>query len=243
MIVAILFILGTLFWVVVATLAARLWLPRHFLNKPRLGLFLWFLTLGSAVVAMALSLGAAIWSYLETVRRLGLTTTGSGDWLLVLIMSFVPWFALAATGVLLSLIKLRLDPSLGSASTLSRDLVLSETPLRVFNSVQVSTIDLGFHYAFSTANEIVVSSHSVSNLNSKQLDAIFWHELGHIRQKHHLLKSITGYVDTLTKPMSVSKVFRSSVDELCEIAADDFAKRRTDPLSIDQVREIMKDSR
>ena len=93
----------------------------------------------------------------------------------------------------------------------------------------------------ATGQEIVVSDYLVQDLSNEELDAVLWHELGHIRGRHRLLKSIARGVAVLTSPMSISRVFRESVDALCEEAADNFAKKNCSIGVVLKVRTLLRE--
>lgn len=232
---------SSLLWILLITILARTQFPNRFMSTPRLGLSIWFTALVSSVVASALglfSLGAA---YFYSVEMVSIGNLGQPQWLVGFAWSFVPWALLAGFGVLLALINLRLDVPTISRRKIHEDLQLAKKDLEPFRGVKVSSISLPIHYALATKDEIILSQHTIDNLSKAELEAVLWHELGHIKGGHHLLKSIAVFVSLLTRPMSVSRVFRLSVELLCEEAADNYAKRHCEPRVVESVREKIRE--
>ena len=110
-----------------------------------------------------------------------------------------------------------------------------------FEGVKVYEIAAPIYVALATDMEIIVSRKLLESITPEELDAVLWHELGHIKGKHRALKSIANFVSLITKPMNTSRVFQQSVYELCEIAADRFAAQRADPFSIQSVKRFFRD--
>lgn len=232
----------SLLWILLVTILARTAFPNRFRKVPRLGLTIWFTALLSSVIAAAVGsfgLGAA---YFYSIEEVSVGNLGQPGWLIGFAWSFVPWVLLAGFGVALALINLRLDLPVISGRRIQQDLQLAKKKLEPFRGVQVSSISLPIHYALATKDEVIVSDYTIDNLSKAELDAVLWHELGHIRGRHSLLKSIAGLVALLTKPMSISRVFRSSVEMLCEEAADNFARRNCDPRVVERVRDVMRET-
>ena len=125
---------------------------------------------------------------------------------------------------------------------IQQDIRLARSELPDFQGARVFSIPLPIHFAFATKDEIVVSEHSVKNLTKTELEAVLWHELGHIKGKHHLLKSVSELVALLTRPMSISRVYRAEVESLCEEAADNFAKRHIGAQLVEKVRSVMREA-
>ena len=232
----------SLLWILIVSIIARTLFPNRFRNRPRLGLTVWFASLSSSIIAGALGLfglGAAYFYSTESVSRL---TIGEPDWFIAFAWSFVPWVFLATFGVLLALVNVRIEMPVLKTKQIQQDIRLARSELPNFQGVRVFSIRLPIHFAFATKDEIVVSEHSVKNLTKTELEAVLWHELGHIKGKHHLLKSVSELVALLTRPMSISRVYRAEVESLCEEAADNFAKRHVGAQLVEKVRSVMREA-
>jgi Zn-dependent protease with chaperone function len=223
------------------SIAARVLLPNRFYSMPQVGLMIWFSTLSSSIVASGTALFGLLSAYLISAQQLSATQIGGSNWLAGFALSFIPWIALASFGVLLALVNLRLDSPFISGRKLQQALTLAKKPLMQFQGIPVSVISAPIHYAMATGREIVVSSYLVEELTEDEMEAVLWHELGHIRGHHRLLKSIARAVAVLTRPISISRVFQESVDQLCELVADNFAKRHCHPEAVDRVRFVLRE--
>lgn len=231
-----------LVWILLISLLARTLLPNRFLANPRLGLVAWFLALTSSLIAGVIAIAALIVGYLTTSSTLSIAQFASPEWMLSFALSFLPWIALATFGVLLVLLNLKVEAPVVSGRKLHKDLNLAKQPLRTFQGVQISVIELPIHYAHASGREILISSHTLNSFSGEELEAVLWHELGHIRGHHRLLKSIARLVSVLTRPMNLSRVFRESVDALCEVSADNYASSRMSREVVDRVRDQIQES-
>ena len=231
----------SLLWILLVSIAARVLFPNRFYSIPRVGLIIWFAALTSSIVASGVALFGLLSAYLISSKQLSATQIGDSNWLAGFALSFVPWIALGSFGVLLALVNLRLDSPFISGRKLQQDFALAKRPLMQFQGIPVSAISVPINYAMATGQEIVVSDYLVQDLSNEELDAVLWHELGHIRGRHRLLKSIARGVAVLTSPMSISRVFRESVDALCEEAADNFAKKNCSIEVVLKVRTLLRE--
>lgn len=81
-------------------------------------------------------------------------------------------------------------------------------------------------------HRIVLTSAALAALTPVELQAAIQHEQAHVRQRHHLLLS---YAEGLRRAFPRLRLFRSAAEEtwrLVELAADDAATVRTDPLTL-----------
>jgi len=232
----------TLLWILVVSLAARTLLPNKFGAHPRLGLVIWFSAFISSALAGTLGLIALGSAYFYTVTSLSLSDLDSPDWVARVAISFLPWIALAIFGILLVIVNQRVEAPIITGRKLRQDFQLAKKEFMTFQGTRVSIIALPIHYALATENEIILSKFTVDEFSKIQLEAVLWHELGHIRGRHNLLKTIAATVALVTRPITLSKVFQDSVDQLCELAADRFAQRHCSADSVANVRSVMRDS-
>jgi len=66
-------------------------------------------------------------------------------------------------------------------------------------------------------------------LSKDELEALLWHELAHAKFRHNAIKSLVKIIRHLGGVVLASRVLASEVDRLCELAADNYARRRVSP--------------
>lgn len=232
----------TLEWVILVTTLAPIFLPsrRLFLKFPNLGLTVWFASFLSAGVAAVVALAVTIWSLIETWLALESNAAGSANWLAAFWVSFAPWLMLAAAGISLALINLRIEPLVVAAKQTSPLFEGALRPVQNFMGVEVLEIALPIAVAFTRNRQIVLSSLVREVLTEDQFEAVLWHELAHIRGNHNALKKLAGFVRTLSPRLAASKALVGEVNRLCEIAADNSAMRRCDEKTLLSARRIFR---
>ena len=213
-------------WVILVTTLAPMILVGRFQQAPRVGLAVWFATLFSAGLAVILALALAIGSVINTYLRLQANPIGSESWLLALAASFAPWLILAIAGISLALVNQRVAPLFAQAKSLSPLIDAVAKPERTFEGVTVSKIELPIMVAAAHRGSILISSKALGSLSVEELDAVFWHELGHLRGRHNQLKQLSGFVNLVSPWFAASKALMSEVERLTELDADNFASKR-----------------
>ena len=212
-------------WVILVTTLAPMILVGRFDSRPRLGLAIWFSTLFSAGLAVALALGVALASIATTYLKLTANPVGSESWLLALAASFAPWAILAIAGISLALVNQRIAPIVSSAKETAPLLAAASRPVRHFDGVEVRQIELRVMVAAAHRGSILISSTALGALTEAELDAVFWHEVGHIRGRHNQLKQLAGLVRTLSPWLAASRALVVEVERLAELDADRYALR------------------
>lgn len=227
-------------WLILVTTLAPILLPSRklFLRFPNLGLFTWFLVLLSAGLAALVASAVLAWSIVETWISLKANPTGSAGWFAVFWASFAPWLILAAAGISLALINLRIEPLVAVAKQTKPMFDGALRPTQNFMGVQVLEIPLPIVVAFTRHNQIVLSTQVQSVLSDAQYEAVLWHELAHIQAGHNLLKRLAGFVRTLSPQLAASKALVVEVDRLCELAADKAALRHVDATALQEARSF-----
>jgi Zn-dependent protease with chaperone function len=227
-------------WVVlVTTLAPVLYPGKKFMRThPRTALAIWFGTLLSAGLAMALALGIAVLSIYDTWVTLEANPAGSQNWFLALLVSFAPWVMLAVTGVSIALINLRIEPLIASSKSITPILNLTKRAHSKFAGVKVSSVDLPFAYAFTDRREIVISNFALERLSGVELDAVLWHELGHLKHRHFFIKKLASSIRAISPTLSASKALMAEVEVLCETAADNFARQHVSEDTLAKARAL-----
>jgi Zn-dependent protease with chaperone function len=225
-------------WVILLTTLTPILLVNKFVTRPRLGIAIWFVAFIAAGAALILALFIAIWGYADTVNALSQEEFGGEDWGIALAISFAPWIALAIGGVSLALINQKLEPLALAAREVKPLLHQSKAPLMNFMGVSVATVELPFAYAFATNREILISKFAVENLTQKELEAVLWHELCHVKQKHFVIKRLSRLIRELSPALAASGVLVSEVEKLTELAADSFALQHVDRATLFRARQL-----
>ncbi|MEY4425314.1 MAG: hypothetical protein RJB56_941 [Actinomycetota bacterium] len=227
-------------WVILVTTLAPIFLPsrRLFLKFPNLGLAIWFASLLSAGLAAVAALAVTVWSLIETWLALESNAALSANWLSAFWVSFAPWLLLAAAGISLAVINLRIEPLVTAAKQTAPLFDGALRPVQNFLGIEVFEITLPVPVAFIRNRQIVLSSVVREVLTEEQFEAVLWHEHAHIQGSHNALKKLAGFVRTISPRLAASKALVAEVDRLCEIAADKQALRNTDAGTLSSARAI-----
>jgi Zn-dependent protease with chaperone function len=216
-------------WVIMVTSAAPILLLGRFERIPRFGLRVWFAALLSSGLATVLAVGIAVASIFDTYLKLSAAHLGSSGWLATLGVSFAPWLILAISGIALAITNHRLEPILANAREVGPLLATAARPWRSFHGHQVKLIELPIFVAGVVSGTILVSTAAERALTSEELDAVLWHEVGHLRGRHNQLKRLAGFVQTLSPWLVASQALVNEVHRLAELDADQFATKYVNP--------------
>jgi len=208
-------------YVLLVSTAAPFILVNRFSKTPNLGIAIWFLLFFSAMASAITAMGIAAWSIIETYYLLQTAT----DLWLILAASIAPWLMLAFAGILLALSNQKLEPLFRAAKQFDQLAQLARREVESFHKAKVYELEIPGFLALTKGYAIYLSK-AVFDLPEKQLNAILWHEYGHIRLKHQRLKRFTNLMMQLTPWFVVSRGFAFEVAKLCEIAADRYALKR-----------------
>ena len=207
-----------------------------FHNLPRIGLTLWFTYLGSTILAAGFAITLTAWALLEYFGQ----TWGADSIELEFLSHFGLWILVAITGIAISLINLRTEPLLIHAGIAKRELATTGRPIAEFHGYQVREIafpvPLAFVARIDGKQTVHISDSSPKALEPKELEAMYWHEVGHIKGRHSLINGITSLVALLTPMFSASKVFLQEVHQLTELLADNFAQRHVSKEELQSAR-------
>ena len=228
-------------WVILVTTLAPLLLVGKFTSSPRLGITIWFLAFLTSGVAIVLALIVSVWAYAETVTALNKNEFGGQVWLASLAVSFAPWLALAAGGVSLAIVNQKLEPIVVAAKEVEPLLHHSKTPLLNFMGVPVSTVELPFAYALATNREILISKFAVDHLSRNELEAVLWHEVCHVKEKHFAMKRLARLIRELSPALTASRALVGEVERLVEIAADKHALEKVSAPTLTMARKLFAD--
>lgn len=222
-------------WLIVASTVAPL-LFGSFSKRPRLGIAAWFSLFLSAGVAFALAFAISIWAIIDNFINL---ERHRQNLFLTIVFSLAPWLLFAMAGIAINLINIKIEPSLAKFKELFSAPVLPARHLKKFQGVEVQTIELDAYLAFSLAKpdqRILLSTHAVDHLPADQLEAVLWHELGHLRGRHARIKQLVGLVVSLAGRIRASRAMRHEVERLCELAADQFALKHVEAATLAAAR-------
>jgi Zn-dependent protease with chaperone function len=221
-------------WVVIASTIAPLWFGL-FTKRPRLGIASWFLLFLSSGIALLAAIVIAVWSVAYNFENL---EKHSENLFLTIFYSIAPWVLLAMAGIALNLINLRVELVVQNFKKLTSAPVLPAKHLRTFKgvSVEVIEIDSVMAIALNRPKKILISRGALNALSDSELEAVLWHEYAHLAARHNALKRLAKMVSLLAGFIRASKVMSYEIERLCEVAADNYAMKRVDPVVLKAAR-------
>jgi len=220
-------------YVLLVTTSAPFLMANRFTKTPNLGIGIWFALFFSAMVAGIISVGIAAWSIIETYYRL----QESQEIWVVLAASIAPWLMLGMAGILLALSNQKLEPMFRAAQEIDLLSKLAVREVETFHKAKVYELDVPGYIGIARDYEIYLSR-EVFTLPQRQLNAIYWHEYGHIRLGHRRLKRFTNLMMQLAPWFAVSRGFSYEIAKLCELAADQYALKRVYSKDLIEARRL-----
>jgi len=215
-----------------AVLAGRIWFRRN----PRLAIAMWLGSFLSAGLAAAASFVISAWVAFGFWLAMNEQPLGSTNWLAALGISFLPWIFLAFGGIALALTNIKFAPQINKAREIHDSLNRGLKVTSSFAGYPVAIVDLPVKVAFTVklngAQTIVLGRGVLASLSSTQVEAVMWHEVGHIRGGHNRLKRIAAFAYSAAPFVRASLLMGQEVELLCEAEANDFALRH---VSIDDL--------
>jgi Zn-dependent protease with chaperone function len=217
-------------WVILVTTLVPMLAWRFGDSRPNLAIGALFSTLGSAVVATALALLLASSSVLDLWSRLSAEPASqhrTAAILPALLTAMAPWALLALAGITIAIVNLRIEPAISAAKALHPRLASAVEVTGEFGGVLIGVVTAATALSFTTKIAgkqcIVVSSAALATLTDAELEAVYWHELGHIRGRHNSLKLVAQALQQVVPRIAASRVLVARLDALAELAADNFA--------------------
>ena len=219
-------------WVILITSLVPLVGWRGGNKRPNIAIFLLFAALGSAILAglAAIVLAASsvidLWSTLATEP---VSERELGGLIPALFAAMAPWALLALAGITIAIVNLRIEPAIQAARQLHPRLEVAIKPAADFQRVATGIVQAPAVLSFTTRTAgrptIVLSSRAIELLTGDELEAVCWHELGHIRGRHNALKLVAQALRQVAPRIAASAVLVARLETLCEIAADNFATK------------------
>lgn len=227
-------------WVIVVTTLAPIFLTNKFRKSPQLGIAIWFATFLSAGIATIAVIALSVWAYVDTLTALNANVLGSSHWFAALIVSFAPWVALAVGGISLALINSRIEPMIANAREIAPLIAMTKQPLMHFMGTRVYQVELPFAFALASNKDILISSFAKNHLSQDELEAVLWHELGHVKLKHYAIKRLARLIRVLSPRLAASRALLNEVEVLCEISADNFALKKVNAPTLKLARSLFE---
>lgn len=223
-------------WVILITALMPRLLVGMFSGAPKFGLFLWFTYFISSVAASAVAIVVTIWALAEYIELLW----GPNSVELEMFNHLGLWALVAFSGIVIALLNLKTEPLIIKASIARKELALASRVLGEFRGVPIREINFPAPLAFVAKvigkTSILISDSAVKELTQEEIEAMYWHEIGHIRGRHNLVRAIAQSVALVTPILSASKLFSTETDRLTEIVADNYAKKHVEEEALARAR-------
>lgn len=220
-------------WVLLVSVAAPMFFAGRFQKTPNLGIWLWFTSLVSAIIATALAVVIATASIFITWQNL----SGDEGLLYTATFSVAPWILLGVAGILLALGNQRLAPLFQVKNRFDPLGNLVGRQIMDYRRAKVVELDVPGYFALTQDKNIYLSK-KVFELPAKQLQAILRHEYGHIKLNHQLLKKFAYLIYQLLPWVAASRALVFEIDRLCELSADNYALKRVYSKDLHEARRL-----
>lgn len=193
-----------------------------------LRLWLWLAGLYSLAFSALTSLvclGILIGYSWKTLPQAG---HGIGDLWYLFMVSVLPYVALALFGALAASAFTNIQPAIEAARSASELLRGVSSDLRQFQGIAIRVLETPVLVAavveVSRRPIILVTRGVLSELEPAELEAVYWHELGHALREHNGLGRIARFAATLLPWLPLARDAKDAVSDLCESIADQFAE-------------------
>ena len=196
-------------------------------RSPRTAIVMWNLLFLSAFLAAFMAFVLACWIGFVSWFELRQSQIAGSAWFQVIGISFVPWVLLALFGISLALITERVEPAKLESLKVRELLQSGAKSTGTFGGLRLLEIQLpvpvAFTFGHGTSSQILVSSETRARLDSDEMEALLWHEVGHALRHHNRIKAIAAYAQLLAPFIRTSSIFQREIELLCELDADRFA--------------------
>jgi len=208
-------------WVMLVAVSAPMFFDGRFSKTPNLGIWIWFTSLLSAVLATFVAIVIALVSIFTTWQNLA-GGQGLGQ---TLAASLAPWVLLGAAGILLAVSNQLLAPVFTISQKLDPLAGLMAREIMAYRKAKIMELDAPGYIAHTREKQIFLSK-EVFELPAKQLAAIMRREYGHVKLRHQRVKQFAHLIYQLFPWAAASRALIYEVDRLCELSADKYALYR-----------------
>lgn len=231
---------------VAITFSAPRLLAGRFESKPNLGIAVWLISLAlglaTSTAGFMLLLIAVIGSWLSLRAHVnGDQHSVSVHWIESISLTVSLWFLIGLAGIATFQVIVKRQNFLASSIASKAVLYPSLLKFMEFNKayVYVAEVDalLAFNARIHSRQAIVISRGVIELLPESEINAVLWHEIGHISGRHNLIKWLTSWMLVLTPSLIATRELESCLSNLCELSADALALRRVSQADLNSARE------
>jgi len=208
---------------------------------PRTNVMLWLGGLFSlafsaltALVSAAILIGAS-WFGLDRV------TVGLGNFWYVIFLSILPWVVLGLLAGLGSYLITRFEPARKAARETNELFESSRKPLDIFHGVAIQVLEVPLLAAalvdIDRRPTILVTRGVIDSLTESELEAVYWHEVGHAIGEHNGLNRLARFATHLIPWLPLTRDIAAAVDSGCEAWADRFALAKVEPRDLASAKD------
>ena len=190
-------------------------------------LWLWLGGLYSLIfsaLTAAVCLGILIWNGWVSSPEAG---HGVEDLWYLFLVSVLPYLALAILGALFAAAFTKLQPAIEAAKETNELLKVSSAVQTTFEGIQVRLLEIPYLAAALVEVErrpmILVTRGALNALTAEEVEALYWHEVGHGIGEHNGLTRIARFASALLPWLPLARESAGAVAKICEHLADSFA--------------------
>ena len=208
---------------------------------PRADVMLWlgglfslaFSTL-TALVSSAILIGASWFG-------LGRVTVELGNFWYVIFLSILPRVVLGLLAGLGSYLMTRFESARKAARETNQLFESSRKPLDIFHGVAIQVLEVPLLAAalvdIDRRPTILVTRGVIDSLTESELEAVYWHEVGHAVGEHNGLNRLARFATHLIPWLPLTRDIAAAVDSGCEAWADRFALANVEPRDLASAKD------
>jgi len=203
---------------------------------PRATVMLWLGGLYSLAFSALTALVSAAILICASWFGLGRVTVGLGNFWYVILLSILPWVVLGLMAGLGSYLITRFEPARQAARATNEVFKTGRRPLDTFHGVAIQVLEVPLLAAalvdIDRRPTILVTRGVLDSLSESELEAVYWHEVGHAAGEHNGLNRLAGFASSLIPWLPLTRDVAVAVDSGCEAWADRFALTKVDPAAL-----------